>query len=119
VSALRACVDQRGMWCPFVKDLYRLVTVCVEQTDLLVEVLSTLGNIPFDETPRGFTLLSLVSDSGMVFVLPAAAAAAAAAVESVCVRVSSFGCCVPWLCLGYCRGCELHPAHLARWRGGG
>ena len=52
------------MWCPYVKDLYRLATVSVDQTDLLVEVLATLGNIPYDETPRGFSLLQLVAESG-------------------------------------------------------
>jgi hypothetical protein len=62
--ACMCAATQRGMWCPFVKDLYRLAVASVERTDLLVEILSTLGNIPYDETPRGFTIADIAADSG-------------------------------------------------------
>jgi hypothetical protein len=55
---------QKGIWTPFVKDLYRLARLSADNADMLVEVLGTLSNISKSELPKTLTFTELIKDNG-------------------------------------------------------
>ena len=55
---------QKGVWAPFVKDLYRLARLSADSPDLLVEVLGTLSNIYQSELPKTLSFPELIKDNG-------------------------------------------------------